>query len=222
MIDLLNYLLIGLLPFWTAFFTFLAALSWPVSIIVVAILFRAPIKNAIDRIQRLSGSGFEVGLSAKQENALDNRSELREVLESLDPNVLRSVPQETIESSLRADLDKVSEEKRQSLLLTALAKSRLESAFNLAYANIFGSQIHLLRQLINRGGHVSQDELEREFAVLQSENSTFLDWTLSKYLEYLHFYNFVSKDEDGISITDFGREFLSYLSRMGLSEERLN
>jgi hypothetical protein len=194
-------------------------LAWPGVVVFIAWLFRASIRGFLNRIVNIRTAGLDVSAPTHQD--VSSKAVLA-LTEQLEPNILRSSPVAHIEMAIRSDLDKVPEDRKMHLLLTALAQTRLESVFNLAYANIFGSQIKGLRHLVNQGGSATWQEVEREFEVLQSTMPTLSGWSVETYLKYLVNYRLIETDALGVKITDFGREFLAYLPRVGLSEDRMN
>lgn len=211
------------LPYLLIVSNLISSLGWPIAAFVVVFTFRHQIREFIPKIEKLTGpGGMSIGLKAGQGNTPVGEEPVKKALEKLTPNVLRTQPMEKVEESLRTELLVLEEEQRIPVLLTALAQTRLESAFNLAYANIFGSQIRALRLLNDRGGKIDRTEAEKEFLDLKANTPALQDWSLDLYLKFIRQYLFIDEVEGQLILTDFGREFLAYLSRKGLSEDRMN
>jgi hypothetical protein len=211
----LPYLLIGS--------NLIASLAWPLAVVAVVLIFKHQIRELIPKIENLTGpGGMSIGLKRVQGAGLADEEPIKQTLEKLSPNVLRTQPLEKLEDSLRAELETLEVPQRIPVLLTALAQTRLESAFNLAYANIFGSQIRALRLLNDRGGKIDRASAEKEFAELKANTPAIQDWSLDLYLQFLRHYLFIDEVSGEFILTDFGREFLAYLSRRGLSDDRIN
>lgn len=175
------------------------------------------------KIEKLTGpGGMSIGLKAGQGVGSSTEEPINRTLEKLSPNVLRTQPLQKLEDSLRKELQSLDESQRMPVLLKALAQSRLEGAFNLVYANIFGSKIRALRMLNERGGRIDRASAEKNFNELKSNTPAIQDWTLDFYLQFLRRYLFMDEISGYFILTDFGREFLAYLSRQGLSEDRMN
>jgi hypothetical protein len=199
-----------------------ASLAWPISVFSIAVLFRQQIRHLISKIESLTALGLGVSMTAKQGMSADSDAPLGDKIAKLEPNVLRSSSVAQIEEWIQQDLMKLPKEKREEQLLTALAQTRLEAMFNLAYANIFGSQIKALRELNERGGHISRTDAEAAFEQLKIERKIFSDWTLDRYIWFLRHYGFIDEVQGDLVLSDYGKEFLAYLSRKGLSENRMN
>lgn len=198
------------------------SLAWPISIFSIAFLFRQQIRLLISKIESLTAPGIGFSLVAKQGASADMALPLGEKLTKLNPNVLRSSPVARIEARIQEDLKELLPGEREGQLLTALAQTRLEAAFNLAYANIFGSQIRALKDLNQRGGTISRSEAELAFENFKSENKVFSNWPFDQYIMFLRHYLFIDEVQGDFILTDYGREFLAYLGRKGLSEDRMH
>jgi hypothetical protein len=132
----------------------------------------------------------------------------------MDPNVLSR-----FENSILDDLKKLNVTEKSPLLVTALAQAIAERIFAIAYANIFGSQIIALKELNTRGPHVLE-AAEKYFQELRARDPLFSDWNLGRYLRFLEVFEFIEQKDSTYSITAFGKEFLLFLTRYQLSEQR--
>jgi hypothetical protein len=213
-----NYLLLDLLPFWQEFFSLLSSISWPLVAFWFVFAFRKQFRVLILRIKKAGAGGVEFGDGEGQEN-IGPRPQFT-VLKKESENILRSPALSVVEKPIRDDLPNFDHEKVVDHLVTALARERLDRIFSLAYANIFGSQIRLLRDVIGARGYTSKLEVEEFFIALKSGDEAFADWDLSRYLSFLYFFQLVADSDDRIQITDFGRDFLIFLARFNLSPER--
>ena len=210
------------LPYLAILENLFSSIAWPLAAFAIFFTFRSQLRDLIPKIESISAPGVSIGMAKGQGNTPLGEPPIRPSIERLNPNVLRSAPLAGIEHSLQNDLNAVPVDQREAQLLTSLAQTRLESAFNLAYANIFGSQIRALRLLNDRGGKISRETADFEFKALQKEHQVFSDWSLDQYLNFLRHYLFIDEVQGEFVLTDFGREFLAHLSRKGLSEERLH
>ena len=212
-------LLLSFLPFWKEFFILIAAVAWPASLLLIAYWFKGSIAEVIKRLSNVEVGNLKLGLQHPQQQSLEKNEELKTRLQSiakngLDPNVLSQ-----FEKSISDDLKKLNDSDRLPWLVTSLAQAIAEKIFAIAYANIFGSQIIALKELNTRGPHVIE-AAEKYFQELRERDPLFSDWNLGHYLHFLKVFNFIEEKDSTYSITAFGKEFLLFLTRYQLSEQR--
>lgn len=213
-----DYVLLGLLPFWQAVFSLIASISWPLVAFWIVFAFRKQFRVLILRIKKAGAGGVEFTDSEGQDN-IGPKPQFT-VSKSESENILRSPALAVVEKPIREDLPNFNHDKIVDHLVTALARERLDRVFSLAYANIFGSQIRLLRDVIGTRDYASMLEIEEFFTALKSSDEAFSDWDLSRYLNFLYYFQFIREIDGNIQITDFGRDFLIFLARFNLSPER--
>ncbi|MFT5060866.1 MAG: hypothetical protein ACI9KS_001870 [Sulfitobacter sp.] len=219
------------LPYLAIFVEFLRVLAWPIAVAVVLTAFKKEIASLFGRVSSLSigsthaefgGESFsqqESSFAALEEQGIDSKIE-KTAAKSKRPNPLASSIEITLQSRFKAELEGVSSEDAVATLIEALSRERLERIFSMAYANIFGSQIRALQVLVDKGGRASRAEANREFSLLKNEFEFFKSWDIERYLKYLADYQFIESNDDGITITAYGSEFLAFLAHHSLSRAR--
>lgn len=197
----------------------LKSVAWPVAAIVIAALFRSDLRTLLLRLRRAGPSGVEFDSSAQRRSAQNISAANPEGLEAL-PGIERTVAMTVVEKKLRNDLKAFDSDKHLDVALSALARSRLDTHFALVYNTIFGSQIVALKLLHQRNGNVSMKEAIEYFDDVKSKNDVFLDWSFDQYTNFLKLGFLIEEREGKILLTDIGVEFLSFLHRYRLSENK--
>jgi hypothetical protein len=109
------------------------------------------------------------------------------------------------------------------VLIRHLAGTKLLLEFEEIHSLIFGSQIHLLKQL-NMSIPIGLSEYE-VIAHYERVKQLFIDilaeWDSDKYLDFLYSKLLITKNEDNnIHITNLGVEYLTWIIRNGLREDK--
>lgn len=110
------------------------------------------------------------------------------------------------------------------VLIRHLAGTQLLLEFERIHSHIFGSQIYLLRQLNKAipNGLAESDVLLHFENVKKRYSESFFDWTSEIYLTYLYSRILITKAEDtsNIHITNLGVEYLTWITRNGIDDEK--
>lgn len=117
---------------------------------------------------------------------------------------------------IEGDTDKV--------LIRHLAGTQLLLAFERIHSYIFGTQLFLLRQL-NKSipyGLTENDVLLHFENIKKRFGDTFLDWNCEKYLTYLYSKALIIRTEEtgNIHITNLGVEYLTWITRAGIDDDK--
>lgn len=114
--------------------------------------------------------------------------------------------------------DKIGSVDRDAQLIRGITIEQLNRYFAIAYSDIFGSQIWLLRKLNSQVLH--RQDISAMFENWVHSNPNFENWNVEQYLKYLHSYQFIEVDNNVYKITETGRNFLNFLTRFRLREDR--
>jgi hypothetical protein len=208
------------LPYILLVVEFSKAIAWP-AILALAIWFlRQPILSILQRVVSVKAGSVEFGLETVREAQLSksNFGSLEE------PSVVQNLPRtpaiQDQERAIREMLKLYPANEHEEILINAVAIEKLEKHFALVYANIFGSQIRALRELNQTGGVVDRKTAQEEFSALQSEQPALNEWNLERYAMYLINNGLVESTERGFEITSMGREFVVFLTKYGLAENK--
>ena len=95
--------------------------------------------------------------------------------------------------------------------------SRFLSIFERIYGVIFGSQIAGLRALVAGGGTVPLVDAVKYFDDWKSKTPGLAPVEFDQWIGFLKSFDLMRVENDKVSITDVGREFLLYLSSSNLN-----
>lgn len=129
------------------------------------------------------------------------------------------IKQELLEKDLEV------EGETDKVLLRHLAGTRLLLEFERVHSIIFGSQLFLLKQLNSKAPNgIPETEVFSYFErIKQQFIETFNNWTPEQYLSYLYLKLLITKsesDNENIHLTNFGVEYLTWITRNGLTEDK--
>jgi hypothetical protein len=196
---------------------FLVAISWPIVVLIIALMFRADLGALIPRLKRAGPSGIEFDAAEQRKQAAEisqsNPAELKKI-----PGVQRTAASVGVEQKLREAINKIEQSERFDVVLAELASSRLETHFALTYNIIFGSQIRALRLLNERNGVVPVSEAHAYFEEVKANHGEFSDWTFEQYSNFLRVAYLIEERNNQVFLTDIGREFLFFILKYRLSE----
>ncbi len=194
--------------------------TWPLAFLIFAIvflfLFRREIGAFILRVRHVSRLGIEaVGPeipSAQRQETPSPRPE-EELIRALDSPVLREV-----EENIKKDFQSrgLSNSQSVNVLLRYFAAITLAYTFEVLYQNIWGSQIAILQFLNPLEAGAAVSFLEPFYSgAAQQYPDVFRPYPFGSYLQFLESRSLISRAGDTVSITKYGREFLTYLIREG-------
>ena len=94
--------------------------------------------------------------------------------------------------------------------------------FDSIYSSIFGSQIRILERL-NTLLPETRDSLQIYYNNAENLNPKFFDnYPYKNYLNFLISFNLIREDNENISITELGIDFLKYLTESNKDVNKLN
>ncbi|WP_409417613.1 hypothetical protein [Flavobacterium sp. PS2] len=210
---------------------FLSTISWPLVTLIIFLILKRPITNFINNIKKFTygSTGIETNLANKQieEDSLaeilgdgQDASNLDKILAKFSDYTLASIDK-TIENEtqiskvegLQNKYDRIYKYTKILILIKNVEK---------IYSAIFGSQIRLLQRL-----NYSQTETKSELK-LYYDNAVkynpegYKNYSYESYLNFLAFSELIKIDEETVSITDSGRDFLRYILEANLAVEKIN
>lgn len=202
------------------------AIAWPIVVFLAVWRFRTEIIAFLSLIPK--GKKFEVdmlGVKARIDVAEQQQSgqqnpavEKIDITFSLDPSHRQAV--NLIEQRLHAEIKALDSNKREAILVRALALSRMEAGHEFTYNRIFGSQILGLKRL-NEMGRASIDDA-REFFNPFAEQfpHIYANYGFDGWLGFLKNGGLIVQTNSFLKITEFGRDFLIYLTDRRLAENK--
>jgi hypothetical protein len=202
-----------MIPYLTLLVDLVKGIAWPLLIFGIAYAFRQPLKELLPRVRRAGPTGIEI--ADQSELVRKWTGELRQL-----PNLQRTTAIETLEKAIHTDLELTREDERTDLLVNRLAQNRLAAIFERVYGAIYGSQIAGLRALVNAGGKVTMSDAVQYFDEAKSKKPELNEVEFGAWLEFLRVFNLIKIENETISISELGRDFLLYLTAANLNEAK--
>lgn len=106
------------------------------------------------------------------------------------------------------------------VLIKHLAGFQILHAAERVHGLIFGSQIILLKEINQWGGVVSSKYLSEYYEKLKKEKPEYEDSEETRYFAYLFSDNLIVREGDSVHITDFGKEFLLWITYAQKTENK--
>ena len=149
-----------------------------------------------------------------------NRDNVQELIDRIGSSITIT----EIESNIKRELTEKgleTESETVKVLLRHLAGTQLFLTFEQIHSIIFGSQLHLLKLLNSSSSGFSEEEVSRFFeGVVRKFPDPFKNWTEKEYLSYLYSSLLITKKESKVDITNLGVEYLTWIIRDGVSENK--
>lgn len=142
----------------------------------------------------------------------DDKDELMYALKDFNtPTMVKQISEDLLKN-----IDSVPEAKRVNLLILRLAEARVDSHFERTYRLIYSSQIKMLKYL-NTVYEVNRDKAQELF---QSYHSYYDNEIFESWLKFLKKTLLIQEINNSFQITEIGKDFLVYLTKYGLPEEK--
>jgi hypothetical protein len=205
----------------------IVGLAWPVVVVILAVVYRHDIlslKPLLARVRKAKVWKVEVEIDAADQqqktgelvkiNVSAGTIELKEL-----PGFTRTEAIAALERKLHSDLAAITGN-QTDILIRNLAQARLEAAFGIIYAGIFGSQIVGLNELAARRrvaaseAHAFYQEFEKKFPEM------YTGYGFSGWLGFMKQRGLVEAVGDDIRITPLGDDFLTWLKATKLSTNK--
>lgn len=202
------------------------ALAWPIAAVIIVLSFKVELRSFLPTFLRrkmeieLPG-GFKAKIDVAEQQQGDNPAAaptLDNQKPILDPSPRLAV--NIIEGRIRRESESIDPTKKEQILLRALAQSRLQAGHEFTYNRIFGSQILGLKRL-NEAGRATVDDA-RQFFKLYADQfpQIYANYGFDGWLGFLKSNTLITQTGNTIEITDFGRDFLLYLTEARLPENK--
>jgi hypothetical protein len=203
----------------------LALFAWPIATLIiaraykkeVAILLRAILRK---RISLELPGGIKINASGEDQQKAE-ASSVPDKLRRLPSDLPRTPAIEKLEKELLSNVANLKDEERIEILAFSLAEARLHAAFGVIYAQIYGSQLFGLFELDVRR-RVTNEEAHAFFIEYAAKRfpPIYENYSYSGWLRFLIANNLIEQDQNHVSITEIGREFVAWLRRTRLPLEK--
>lgn len=210
---------------------FLSSISWPLITIIIFLVLKNPISNFINNIKKFTygSTGIETN-SVKQNDDEDYLTELLgdgQDASNLD-KVLAKFSEETLSS-----IDNIIESETQIIQVEGI-QNKYDRIYKYAkliiliknaekiYSLIYGSQIRMLQRL-NYSHTETKEELKLYYENASKNNPEgYKNYPYDSYLNFLIQNGLISIENENVSITYNGRDFLRYIVEANLTVEKFN
>jgi hypothetical protein len=225
--------------------TLIIGISWPVAAVWIARIYQLDIRLLLPRVRKAGPTGIEFdAVQQQQHNKSDvlpgelkapaetaEATEIAAVSKQLEtdkssgqlkmlPGVNRSKAVAVLEEKLHESLKNYSVDIHVDILLHYLAEARLETIFEKIYRGIFGSQIAALR-LVSKSPRATFADLFKLFFPYKEKDQEFYEkYGFEGWMGFLETEGLLITKNENIEITDLGLEFLQYLDRRRLPENK--
>jgi len=183
------------------------------------VFFRKNIRTFLDRADKFKYRGVEIETENPSQEPVDTTvSSTEELMREFDSPIL--LEQENL---INRELTSIQGLEREKFLVRYLSITKLELAFERIYSLIWGSQICILEHLNDRRTiGASKENIKTIFyddAVIKWPGF-FTNYSYEMYLDFLKSSNLIIERGETLFITEFGVDFLQYLTRIGKSGAR--
>ncbi len=193
------------------------AISIAAICIFFMVFFHKNIRALLDRTRKVTYHGGELEtLNPSQELPDTTVSSTEERMREFDSPVLRDQ-----ENLINGELTGVrTAPEKEKFLVRALALTKLALAFEQIHSIIWGSQIYILEYLNDRRTlGASKQDIKTSFYDVAIARWPFIN-PYETYLGFMKASNLIREENESLFITNFGVEFLRYLTSTGKSNAR--
>lgn len=202
--------------------------AWPLAALVFGVVFlfvfRPQLEKFLGSVKSVTRDGVttraeDQGQVEKQAVASPAPTGAQALLETFDSPVLRQREQAICADLLANKLDTSSETTK--VLVRYLAKTQIALGCQIAYRLIFGSQIAFLKRANSSPAGVSAADAKEFYQrVAEIHSDVFQSEEPKPYFDFLLNQKLLVFKDGAFHITDFGREFLTWLIHVGESENK--
>jgi hypothetical protein len=208
--------------------------SWPITMGVIAWVFRDPVKSMISRVRQLSGFGGTADFTASDAISHQQSAKVSTTASLSAPADTNNFPPsdpvyDILDRQLETHLDQLVKGGDNVKLAWAIRQRSVSEATRIHEANyrvIFGSQIHALKTL-NVVGTGAVSEFESFYETVRSNpawEAMHKDRTFEQWGQFLIGAAYVVLVEDSdpktVQITPFGKQFLQWMVLAGVPDAK--
>ena len=197
------------------------SLAWPICLGIVVTLFHKQISNLIQRIVKID----KEGITAISISEMQLEKPKPEAVQLLLDVVSKSVVIASIEEDIKNDLMGKGLETTGNtidVLIRHLAGTSLLLSFVQIHSQIFGSQLILLNKLNEMVGQGRSVAFINDYFdhIKLSFPEAFDEWSVDQYLNYMFVNLLITQNENKIHITNKGVEYVTWIARNGLQDNK--
>lgn len=207
---------------WLTFFSEITKfLAWPICLLILVKVFHKQISNFIHRIIKID----KEGITAISISEMQLEKPKPEAVQLLLDVVSKSVVIASIEEDIKNDLMGKGLETTGNtidVLIRHLAGTSLLLSFVQIHSQIFGSQLILLNKLNEMVGQGRSVAFINDYFdhIKLSFPEAFDEWSVDQYLNYMFVNSLITQNENKIHITNKGVEYLTWIARNGIQDNK--
>jgi hypothetical protein len=207
---------------WLTFFSEISkSLAWPICLLILVKVFHKQISNFIHRIIKID----KEGITAISISEMQLEKPKPEAVQLLLDVVSKSVVIASIEEDIKNDLMGKGLETTGNtidVLIRHLAGTSLLLSFVQIQSQIFGSQLILLNKLNEMVGQGRSVTFINDYFdhIKLSFPEAFDEWSVDQYLNYMFVNLLITQNENKIHITNKGVEYLTWIARNGIQDNK--
>ncbi len=207
---------------WLTFFADITkTLTWPIFGGCVALLFHKPISGFINRTIKIDKDGVTAISAPEAQREKQKPEAVQQLLDAIGKSIVITAIEDSIKDELKTkglstDGDSI------DILIRHLAGTQLLLSFEQIHNLIFGSQIFLLKKLNEVAGQGRASSfVDDHFDHIKSlYPDTFDDWSVNQYLNFMFGHSLITLQSNQIHITNKGVEYLTWIARNGIPENK--
>lgn len=186
-------------------FDLLKGIAWPFSLLILVSMFAKEIRERIKDIVSVGPTGAVLQTSSQSVRMKPSTGLTKPATHAL-------ATVQALISTIETQLSEIPEDEQIPKLISALAEAQTERNYEFVWGNIFGSQITALRRL-KEAGSVSVEDAKRYYEEeVKKVHIALDDWPFEQWCEFLFVQQLVIKVESNrLALTDFGRDFLTFV-----------
>jgi hypothetical protein len=207
------------MPAYQVVLEYFKVLAWPLTVLIIAFLFRNEVQDFLKRISEFKFKDFQISAPQQKlphsEISEEVKGEIKETIEE---------KKKEIEQKENIPATSTQEQTKQqiSALLTQIATLQTAFLFERTYTSIYGSQIITLENLRKNIHGMWHLALATWYENFRQNDPIIRNYPFSDYIGYLLNIGLIRsiETEQGrkYMITDLGTDFLNYIEKSGYSK----
>ena len=198
------------------FLKILEILKWPLAVVAIGVValfcFRQSIAAFLNKIRKVKYPGGELQAGVQSQEPTEIKvGSAEKLLQALDSPVLLDMEKVIRDLLVREGVNAAPD--KEKVLIRHLAASWLNFVFTRIDFTIYQSQLKILEFLNSNPTAPKQMANDMYIAAATIHPEVLKDYPFEKYLGFLKTNNLILEQDEILSITVFGREFLAFLVR---------
>lgn len=187
-------------------FDLIKGIAWPLAIFLMVRMFKTQIAEKLKDLIEAGPTGAKFKDPIQPEQPPATRGPTSQPLQE---PVFKSVPD--LERKISEDLGNIPEAEHFPRLVRSLAETQLVMRFEFVFGAIFGTQIDALRLLAKSGPAPMPDALKWFDEHVRPVFVSIPEMSFDRWSAFLFGQGLVNLNDNTLSISEFGRDFLRFI-----------